>query len=76
MPSGGIEHITALSQVLFTFEPSKKCEEIIHAEAFREFNRLVERRPSRLANVTAGLPSVLWWVVAFGALLNIVLIWI
>ena len=76
VPTGGTEHITALSQILFTFEPSKKSEEIIHAEAFREFNRLVELRRSRLANVTAGLPSVLWWVVAFGALMNIVLIWI
>ncbi|MGH8515496.1 MAG: hypothetical protein ACREV8_16455, partial [Gammaproteobacteria bacterium] len=31
---------------------------------------------SRLANVTTGLPPVLWWVVAFGALMNIILIWI
>ena len=25
--------------------------------------------------MTTGLPAILWWVVAFGALLNIVLIW-
>jgi hypothetical protein len=56
--------------------PAKKSEEIFHAEALREFNHLVELRRSRLANVTTGLPSVLWWVVAFGALMNIILIWI
>lgn len=37
-----------------------------------------ERHPRiefRLSNVSTGLPAVLWWVVAFGALMNIVLIW-
>jgi hypothetical protein len=28
-----------------------------------------------MSNVTLGLPAVLWRVVAFGALMNIVLIW-
>lgn len=76
VPTGGTDRITALFQVLATFEPAKKSEEIFHAEALRQFNHLVELRRSRLANVTMGLPAVLWWVVAFGALLNIVLIWI
>jgi Protein of unknown function (DUF4239) len=75
VPAGGSERILSLWQIMVAFEPSKKSEEIIHAEAVREFNRLVELRRSRLANVTLGLPSVLWWVVAFGALMNIVLIW-
>ena len=30
---------------------------------------------ARLSNVSTGLPVVLWWVVAFGALMNIILIW-
>jgi len=75
VPAGGTDRITALLDVLVGFEPSKKSEEIFHAEALRQFNHLVELRRSRLANVTMGLPAVLWWVVAFGALLNIVLIW-
>ena len=29
-----------------------------------------------MSNVTLGLPAVLWWVVAFCALMNIVLIWV
>jgi Protein of unknown function (DUF4239) len=75
VPTGGTERITLLLQVLAAFEPEKKSEEIFHTEALREFNELAEHRRSRLANVTTGLPSVLWWVVVFGALLNIVLIW-
>jgi hypothetical protein len=76
VPAGGSARIDALFQILAGFEPAKKCEEIFHAEALREFNHLVELRRSRLANVTTGLPSVLWWVVAFDALMNIILIWI
>jgi hypothetical protein len=76
IPAGGSERITMLSEVLLVFEPSKSSEEIIHTEAVREFNRLVELRRSRLANVSLGLPAALWWVVAWSALLNIVLIWL
>lgn len=76
VPTGGTDRVNALFQVLVAFEPFKKSEEIFHAEALRQFNHFVELRRSRLANVTGGLPPVLWWVVAVGALLNIVLIWI
>ena len=76
VPTGGTDRITKLSEILFTFEPSNRSEEIIHAEALRHFDNVVELRRARLANVTHGLPAVLWWVVAFGALLNIILIWL
>jgi hypothetical protein len=76
VPTGGSDRITALFDILAGFEPSRKSEEIFHAEALRQFNQLVELRRSRLANVTVGLPAILWWVVAFGAMLNIVLIWL
>ena len=52
---------------LVSFEPSKRSEEILHAETLRQLNSQVELRRSRLANVTAGIPAVLWWVVALGA---------
>ena len=41
----------------------------------RQYNTKVELGRARLANVSKGLPAVLWWVVAFGALMNIILIW-
>ncbi len=40
-----------------------------------EFNAFLEIRRERLANVTTGIPAVLWWVVGLGAALNIMLIW-
>src|SRR6516162_9864506 len=59
---------------LFSFEPSKKSEEILHAEALRQLNSLVELRRTRLANVTTGIPAVFWWVVAIGAVITIILL--
>lgn len=73
---GGTERITVLFNVLSNFEPTRKSEEIFHAEAVRQFNNLIELRRTRLANVLLGLPSILWWVVAFGALMSVVLIWL
>ena len=42
----------------------------------RQFNHLVETSRARLSNVNTGLPPVLWWVLAFGSLLSIALIWL
>ena len=61
---------------LLAFQPTTRSQEIIHAETLRELSHYVELRRARLASVTAGIPSVLWYVVAIGALLNIVLIWL
>jgi len=76
VPNGGIERIRLLSEALRAFEPSKESEKIIYANTLRELDRKIELGRARLSNVTLGLPTVLWWVVAFCALMNIVLIWI
>jgi hypothetical protein len=75
IPHGGTERVSSFFDHLASFEPANKGEEIIHAETLRQFDDFVERRRERLANVTTGIPPVLWWVVAIGALLNIALIW-
>jgi hypothetical protein len=67
--------ITSFFDELLTFNPTNKREEIIYAETLRQFNTFVELRRARLASVTTGIPAVLWWVVALGALINIGLIW-
>jgi hypothetical protein len=72
VPMGG--RIASLFEPLSTFEPAKKSEELLHAEALRQFDHLVEIQRARLANVTTGLPAVFWWIVAFGSLMNIALI--
>ena len=75
VPAQGSKLITSVLQMLLTFNPSTEREKIIHAETLRQYNTKVELGRARLANVSKGLPAVLWWVVAFGALMNIILIW-
>jgi len=75
VPTGGSKLITSVLHLLLTFNPSTEREKIIHAETLRQYNTKVELGRARLSNVSTGLPAVLWWVVAFGALMNIILIW-
>jgi len=51
-----------------------KGQKIIHAETLRELNHYVQLRRSQLASVAAAIHAVLWYVVAIGALLSIILI--
>lgn len=74
VPTGGAE--AAFANELITFKPQDRSQEIIFAEALHEFNALLEIRRERLANVTIGIPAVLWWIVGVGAMLNILLIWL
>jgi Protein of unknown function (DUF4239) len=75
IPPGGTDRATALFATLSQFEPTKKSEEFLHADALRQFSNLVELRRVRLASVNVGIPAVLWWVVAIGAMLAIGIIW-
>lgn len=72
---GSTQRMSVLFNDLTAFNPTDKRSEIVFAEAFRQFNNLTELRRARLEQVTTGIPAVLWWVVAIGAFLNIVLIW-
>ena len=74
-PKGESVRSGLIVRTMLSFEPSKKSEEIIHAEALRQGNQRIQLSRARMSNITTGLPAVLWWVVAFGAVLNLVLIW-
>lgn len=74
VPTGDSHRIGQFISDLLAFRPAEKSEEIAHAETLRQFNSLTELRRARLANVTTGIPAVLWWVVAIGAMITILLI--
>jgi hypothetical protein len=74
-PTGEPQRSGLIAKILFSFEPTKDSEKLIHAEALHESTHRIELSRARMENVTLGLPAVLWWVVAFCTLLNIVLIW-
>ncbi len=65
----------AFHEQLIRFEPQSASQEILHAEALRQFNNYLEARRMRLFSVTTSIPGVMWAVVLVGALMNIALIW-
>ena len=74
-PKGEPERSNLIARIVLAFEPNTETEKIIHIEALRQSAHRVELSRARMSSVTLGLPAVLWWVVAFCALMNIVLIW-
>jgi hypothetical protein len=75
VPNGEAVRSGLLIRTLMDFEPSNEREEIIYEDALRQSVHRNELSNERLSNVTTGLPAVLWWVVAIGAAINMVLIW-
>lgn len=73
-PSGESDLIDKVFDTLISFSPKGKAEEILHAEALGQFNNLMEARRTRLTNLTSGIPTILWWIVALGAGINLLLI--
>lgn len=64
-------HIDEFMRLLHRFQPEDEGQKIVHAEAMRQFNELVERRRQRIEQVNDGLPGPLWGVVLVGAFLSI-----
>jgi hypothetical protein len=73
-PTGESDLIDAVFDTLIAFEPRNKAQEILHAETIAQFNTLMEARRTRLTNLSAGIPAILWWIVALGAVINLLLI--
>ena len=76
VPEEGNIRMLAIHERLAEFEPKTKGQEIIHAEALRQFNNYLEARRMRVFSVTTSIPAVMWIVVLVGALMNIALVWL
>jgi hypothetical protein len=72
--SEGTHRIMRLAKDLTDFAPSSKREEILHAEAYRQFNQYQEHRSSRLGNVSTQIPAIFWAVVLIGSVITITLL--
>lgn len=73
--AGGAE-IDKLQKALDEFNPTNQREAVVHAEALRQFNRLVELRGQRQQSVTSGLPATMYAVIIIGAVLNMMVSWL
>jgi hypothetical protein len=71
VPAGGVELMDRVQDDLFAFMPTSEAQSILHAEALHAYNRLVETRRLRLDAVNTGLPTTMWGIVLFGAVISL-----
>jgi hypothetical protein len=74
VPEGSVQMMDEFQQVLAQFEPATKGQEIVHAETLRQYNDMILLRRLRINAIHAGIPGVMWYVVAVGAIINTLLI--
>ena len=75
VPEDSTKKVDLFQRSMMTFAPKTPAEEIIHAEAFSQFNTLVECRRLRLFSINTGIPSVMWYTLIVGAVIATVIIW-
>ena len=75
-PMEGTIRAQAFQEKLLDFTPQTRVEEILHAEALRQFNSFLEYRRMRLFSVSTCIPSVMWYVDILGAVINIAMVWL
>ena len=56
---------------LFTFQPANASQQVLHSEALRAYNNLLEYRRLRIDAVGGGLSTVMWSVIWVGAAISI-----
>lgn len=76
IPEEGTIRAEAFHEQLLEFQPQTPSQQIIHAEALRQFNNFLEFRRMRLFSVHSSLPATMWSVMILGAVLNIAICWL
>lgn len=75
IPKANGENLSHFQQNLISFEPATEGQKILHAEAYKQFNQLVELRRMRLLSVNTGLSAPLWALVLIGGFITIAVTW-
>ena len=71
VPQGGVVLMNVFQATLISFEPATDGQKILHAEALRAYNNMVQARRMRLDAVGTGLPGVMWAVILVGAVIGL-----
>jgi hypothetical protein len=75
IPLEGTDMMSEFQTKLASFEPKTPGQQVLHAEAYHQFNQFSEARRQRIHAITTGIPAILWWVVLLGAAVNVILLW-
>jgi hypothetical protein len=76
VPVDESHRITAMQTQLALFEPQTKAQELLHANTLRQFNTFYEDRRARIYSLTSGIPAILWYTLAVGAIINVIFLWL
>jgi hypothetical protein len=76
VPSGGVDIMNRFQKLLYGYEPVTEGQKILHASALRSYNDYIQLRRLRIQNATKGVAVMIWWVIFFGALINLILSWL
>ena len=76
VPLEGVKMMTVFQATLYEFEPQTEGQKIIHNAGLTSYNKYVHIRQQRLELVNKGVPYMIWWIVFFGALINLMLSWL
>ena len=71
VPGDGVGLLNQFQKTQVAFEPTTEGQKIVHAEAFRAYNVVIQARRMRLDAVGTKLPGILWGVVVIGAFIGL-----
>ncbi len=75
VPEVNLSVLDKVQQQLAIFEPVTEGQKVLHAEAFHEFNQLIEQRRLRKDSVNEGLSMSIWVLVFAGAFITLATTW-
>jgi Protein of unknown function (DUF4239) len=76
MPTSAERTVNALGSEISGVRVDNLKTQVLMAEALRQYNQLLEARRDRIQSTQGALPIGLWFVIIFGAVINIVMTWL
>jgi len=71
IPGHGVQLLDRFQNSLTHFEPATEGQKLLHAEALRAYNIMIQARRLRIDTVETQLPGVLWFIIIAGALISL-----
>jgi hypothetical protein len=75
-PRSAEEEVNALGSIISGVDATLPRNQVLMAESLRQYNNLLEARRNRIQSTQGALPAGLWFVIIFGALINLVMTWL
>lgn len=75
VPLGGAEYIEPIRRGLLDFEPEGSNQRLLHEQALQHFEAMLDSGRRRKYAAQIGIPSVMWYVVIVGTIINFALFW-